>query len=110
MLPILQKRWLHTGIDIPAPTGTSIYAAAAGRVIHSGWIRGYGYAIMIDHGGGIISLYGHCSSLIAAADQVVARGEIIAKVGSTGWSTGPHVHFEVRENGDYVDPKPYLRN
>ncbi len=108
--PILQKRWLHTGIDIPAPTGTSIYAAAAGRVIHSGWIRGYGYAIMIDHGGGIISLYGHCSSLIASFDQVVSRGDVIAKVGSTGWSTGPHVHFEVRKNGDYVDPKPYLRN
>ncbi len=107
--PITRKKNFHTAIDLPAPQGTPIYAASEGIVINSRYLRGYGNAIMIDHGGGIITLYAHCSSLVAQLDQVVQRGDIVAKVGSTGWSTGPHLHFEVRKNGDYVDPKPYLR-
>ncbi len=109
MHPILRRRKLHSGIDLPAPSGTSIYAASDGVVIHSGWMRGYGKVIMLDHGGGIITLYAHCSSLVVQLDQVVERGQVIAKVGSTGRSTGPHLHFEVRKAGDYVDPKPYLK-
>ncbi len=106
--PTLKRRLLHTGIDVPAPRGTPIYAAADGRVIHSGWLGSYGYAIIVDHGGGIMTLYGHCSSLISAKDDYVKRGQNIAKMGSTGRSTGSHVHFEVRKNGEYVDPKPYV--
>ncbi len=106
--PTLKRRLLHTGIDVPAPRGTPIYAATDGRVIHSGWLGSYGYAIIVDHGGGIMTLYGHCSSLVSSKDDSVKRGQVIAKVGSTGRSTGNHVHFEVRKNGEYVDPKPYV--
>jgi len=100
---------LHTGIDIPAPTGTPITAAAAGTVIYSDWLGGYGKVIMLDHGGGIVTLYAHNSALIVSEGQTVARGATVAKAGSTGNSTGPHLHFEVRKNGSYVDPIPWLR-
>ncbi len=106
--PTLKRRLMHTGIDVPAPHGTPIYAATDGRVIHSGWLGSYGYAIIVDHGGGIMTLYGHCSSLVSKKDDYVKRGQTIAKVGTTGRSTGNHVHFEVRKNGEYVDPKPYV--
>ncbi len=106
--PTLKRRLLHTGIDIPAPRGIAIYAATDGQVVHSGWLGSYGYAIIVDHGGGIMTLYGHCSSLVAGKDEYVKRGQKIANVGSTGRSTGNHVHFEVRKNGEYVDPKPYV--
>lgn len=98
----------HTGLDIPAPQGTDIHAAAPGKVITSGWIRGYGYTIMIDHGGGLVTLYGHNSRLVASVGDVVDTGDVIAKCGSTGNSTGPHCHFEVRVNGKHTDPTPYL--
>lgn len=107
--PIFKTKKLHTGIDIPAPTGTAIKAAAAGTVIYADWLGGYGKCIMVDHGGGIVTLYAHNSSLTAKVGQTVSRGETIAKAGSTGNSTGPHLHFEVRKNGAYVDPLPWVK-
>lgn len=103
-------RWfrMHDGIDIAAPMGTSIKAAKEGRVVYSGWMGGYGYAIDIDHGNGIVTRYGHCSSLKARVGQRVSRGEVIAAMGSTGHSTGPHLHFEVHINGQAVDPRGYF--
>lgn len=107
--PIFQTRKLHTGIDIPAPTGTPVTAAADGTVVYSDWLGGYGMVVMIDHGGGIVTLYAHNSSLVGKNGQSVKRGDTVARIGSTGFSTGPHLHFEVRENGQYVDPITWLR-
>lgn len=107
--PIFKVKKLHTGIDIGAPTGTSIAAAADGTVIYADWLGGYGKAMMVDHGGGIVTLYAHNSSFVAKEGQKVKRGDTIAKAGSTGNSTGPHLHFEVRKNGAYVDPIPWLK-
>lgn len=107
--PIFKTKKLHTGIDIPAPTGSSVVAAADGTVIFSGVAGGYGNAIWIDHGGGIVTLYGHNSSLLVKEGQKVKKGDQISRAGSTGFSTGPHVHFEVRKNGKYEDPIPWLR-
>ncbi len=108
--PILGKRLMHTGIDIPAPGGTSIYAAKGGTVINAAYLGSYGNAVIIDHGGGIHTLYGHSSKLLVSEGDVVNKGDVVALVGSTGRSTGNHLHFEVRENGVYVDPKKYLFN
>lgn len=107
--PIFKVKKLHTGIDIGAPTGSKITAAADGTVIFADWLGGYGKAMMVDHGGGIVTLYAHNSSFIAKEGQKVKRGDTIAKAGSTGNSTGPHLHFEVRKNGAYVDPVPWLK-
>lgn len=103
-------RWgrIHEGIDIAAPTGTPIVAAASGRVIVSSWSGGYGYLVVIDHGNGIATAYAHNSSLVAGVGQDVAQGQLIAYVGNTGNSFGAHVHFEVRVNGAAVDPLGYL--
>jgi murein DD-endopeptidase MepM/ murein hydrolase activator NlpD len=103
-------RWgrMHEGIDIAASTGTPIWAAASGTVIHAGWLGGYGYLVVIDHGNGLATAYGHASAILVGAGQQVAQGETIALVGSTGHSTGPHLHFEVRVNGAAVDPLLYL--
>lgn len=98
----------HTGIDIGCSMYAPVYAAESGTVILSEWYGGYGYAVVIDHGGGITTLYGHNEELYVSVGQKVSRGETIAGAGSTGWSTGPHVHFEVREGGEYVDPMGYL--
>lgn len=106
--PILHTKKFHSGLDIPAPRGTSIVAASAGTVIFAGTKGGYGNCIMVDHGGGIVTLYGHCSSLVASVGQSVTKGQTIAKVGSTGQSTGNHCHFEVRVNGSTVSPNSYL--
>jgi murein DD-endopeptidase MepM/ murein hydrolase activator NlpD len=100
---------MHPGIDIGAPMGATITAAAAGRVILAGWYGGYGNAIIIDHGGSMSTLYGHCSQIFVASGQDVQRGQAIGAVGMTGRATGPHLHFEVRENGTPVDPTPRLR-
>ena len=108
--PITHKQSLHTGTDIMAPSGTPIHATGAGIVIMAGWNTAYGNMIIIDHGGGISSLYGHQSGLKAAEGETVQAGQIIGYVGSTGWSTGPHLHFEIREGGNPTDPLRFFPN
>jgi murein DD-endopeptidase MepM/ murein hydrolase activator NlpD len=106
--PILKTRKLHTGVDIGAPNGVKILAADSGTVIFSGWLGAYGQAIIIDHGAGISTLYGHQSELLVGEGDGVTKGQTIGRVGSTGWSTGPHLHFEVRTNGTPVNPIGYI--
>lgn len=106
--PITKKKSLHTGVDFPAPTGTPMYAAGAGVVLMAGWYGAYGNAVIIDHGGGYTTLYGHNSKLTVSVGQTVAAGQKVAEVGSTGWSTGPHLHFEVRLNGNPTDPMQFF--
>lgn len=106
--PIFGVEISHAGIDIGVPEGTPVQAADGGTVIESGWISGYGYTIIIDHGNGIQTLYAHNSSLIAGSGQSVSKGEVVAYSGQTGNVTGPHCHFEVRINGSPVDPMGYL--
>jgi murein DD-endopeptidase MepM/ murein hydrolase activator NlpD len=102
--PILHRRKLHTGVDFGASYGTPIHAAAGGTVIQACYTRGYGNCVIIDHGNGVTTLYGHCSELLVSQWQTVSQGQEIARVGSTGMSTGPHLHFEVRHNGVPVRP------
>ena len=106
--PIWGTTIYHSGIDIGVDEGTPVHAADGGVVIWSGWMGGYGYAVVIDHGNGLSTLYGHNSELAVDEGQSVAKGQVISYAGSTGNSTGPHVHFEVRVNGDPVDPMGYL--
>jgi murein DD-endopeptidase MepM/ murein hydrolase activator NlpD len=103
-------RWgrMHEGIDIAVPSGTPVHAAQSGRVIIAGWMGGYGNLVVIDHGGGLSTAYGHNSSFAVGAGSSVSQGQVVAYSGSTGNSTGPHVHFEVRVNGSPVDPLGYL--
>ena len=106
--PIWGTTIYHSGIDIGVDEGTPVHAADGGVVVWSGWMGGYGYAVVIDHGNGLSTLYGHNSELSVDEGQSVAKGQVISYAGSTGNSTGPHVHFEVRANGDPVDPMGYL--
>lgn len=106
--PIFNVRRLHTGIDIDGDTGDPIKAAAGGTVVSAGWQGGYGKCVIVVHSGGLATLYGHMSQIKVSAGQSVKKGQVIGKVGSTGYSTGPHLHFEVRVNGDCVDPMKYL--
>ncbi len=106
--PILKKMELHTGEDIGAPYGAKIVAADGGTVIFAGWLGAYGNAIIIDHGAGLSTLYGHQSLLLVNVGDTVFKGQTIGKVGSTGWSTGAHLHFEVRKNGTPVSPAGYV--
>lgn len=103
-------RWgrMHEGIDIAAGYGTPIVASASGVVIYAGWMGGYGNLVVVDHGNGIATAYGHNTSVTVGYGQSVAQGQLIAYSGNTGHSTGPHVHFEVRVNGTPVDPLGYL--
>jgi murein DD-endopeptidase MepM/ murein hydrolase activator NlpD len=100
---------LHEGIDISAPTGTDVFASMDGTVSFSGWDGAYGNLVIIDHGNGLKSYYAHNSKLLVTAGKAVSRGDHIADVGSTGNSTGPHCHFEIRENGTPVNPYNYLK-
>ena len=106
--PIFGTQRLHTGIDIGADYGDTVRAADGGVVIHSDWMGGYGNAVIIDHGNGISTLYAHNSQLLVSEGQSVAKGQAISRVGSTGYSTGPHLHFEVRQNGSPVNPLNFL--
>ncbi|MBE8955641.1 MAG: peptidoglycan DD-metalloendopeptidase family protein [Quinella sp. 2Q5] len=106
--PIFGSARFHSGIDIGADYGVPIHAAASGVVIEAGWIGGYGNTVMIEHGSGIVTLYGHNESLAVSVGQSVNQGDVIAYCGSTGNSTGPHCHFEVRLGGEPVSPWDYL--
>lgn len=105
------SRWgrTHKGLDFAASTGTNIYASASGTVTFSGWNSGgYGYLVIISHGNGVQTYYAHCSALLCSVGQTVSQGELIAKVGNTGRSTGSHLHFEIRVNGVAYNPALYL--
>lgn len=106
--PVLNTQKMHTGIDIPAPTGTPVVSVDGGRVIYSGVQGSYGNTVMVDHGNGKVSLYAHNSQLLVSVGQTVQKGQAIAKIGSTGMSTGPHLHFEIRINGKHTNPVPYI--
>jgi murein DD-endopeptidase MepM/ murein hydrolase activator NlpD len=108
MHPIFGVYRMHTGIDIDQQYGYPIKAVDEGTVAFSGWLTGYGNCVIIQHDLEYSTLYAHMNSRYATKDQQVVQGEIIGEVGSTGWSTGPHLHFEVRKNGDYVNPRDYL--
>ncbi len=99
---------IHKGLDIATYLGANVYAAASGKVIYAGWQSGYGNTIMIHHGSGITTLYGHLEKILARYGQNVDKGDPIGLVGSTGKSTGPHLHYEIRINGERVDPMGYL--
>lgn len=98
----------HTGIDIGGAIGTAIYAYRSGIVTFSGWGTGYGKYVKIDHGDGTVTYYAHCSELLVSAGQTVNEGQMICKIGMTGYTTGPHLHFEIRLNGVPVNPYPYI--
>lgn len=106
--PFNRRRAFHSGVDFPAPRGTPIYASAGGRVIFSGKRAHYGSTVEIAHGAGLVSRYAHASKLLVKEGQVVMPGEKIALIGSTGRSTGPHLHFEILRDGHFVDPSVYL--
>lgn len=107
--PITGVKTHHAGIDIPGAEGTPIFAAMDGVVMHAGSMGGYGNAVMIAHGGGIETLYGHMSKINVRLGAKIKKGEKIGLMGSTGQSTGPHLHFEVRVNGQDVDPLQYFK-
>lgn len=108
--PITKKTSMHTGIDIGASKGSEIYAANSGTVIVAGWSsKGYGNYVVIDHGGGKSTLYAHMSKIKTTKGAKVAKGDVIGLVGSTGWSTGPHLHFEILINGNHTNPMNYFK-
>ena len=104
-------RWgrLHAGTDVGVPVGTTVRASRAGQVVTAGWVGGYGNCVMIDHGDGVWTVYGHLSEFSTSVGSYVNQGDQIALSGNTGRSTGPHLHFEIRVNGSSVDPTPYLQ-
>lgn len=106
--PIFGTTKYHSGMDIAVDYGTPIHATNNGTVVYSGWLGGYGNCVMIDHGGGLVSLYGHNQSLNCSEGQYVNKGTVIAYAGSTGYSTGPHCHFEMRLHGEVTEPLNYL--
>ena len=102
--PLFGIASMHNGVDIAAAWGTPVRAAGAGTVVYAGWFGGYGKLVVVDHGGGVATLYGHLSSILVSPGQRVGPGHVVGRVGSTGYSTGPHLHFEIRLNGRPVDP------
>jgi murein DD-endopeptidase MepM/ murein hydrolase activator NlpD len=106
--PIFGINRFHTGIDIAAPYGTTVKAAAGGEVIQAGYFGGYGYSVMLYHGGGYATWYAHLSNIKVSIGQMVERGKPVGNIGSTGWSTGPHLHFEIRIHGAPQDPMGFL--
>jgi murein DD-endopeptidase MepM/ murein hydrolase activator NlpD len=106
--PILHEARPHEGIDVTAPYGAPIEAPANGTVIQSGWEAGYGNTVVLDHGYGVVTKFAHASRILVRVGEKVKRGELIAQVGNTGLSTGPHLHYEVRVNGRPVDPRRYI--
>jgi len=106
--PFTGGREMHQGIDIVAPSGTPIVAAADGRVVYSGWRSGWGRCVEVNHGNGLISFYAHCQSLLASVGDQVTRGKTIARVGSSGRATGVHLHYGVMKNGSWTDPANYI--
>ncbi|MBS0254366.1 MAG: M23 family metallopeptidase [Proteobacteria bacterium] len=106
--PVLGGRRAHKGVDLSAPTGTPVYATADGMVGRADWFSSYGLYVAVEHGGALETRYGHLSRLNVAAGQMVHKGDVIGYVGSTGRSTGPHLHYEVRIAGEAVNPVPYL--
>ena len=101
-------REFHAALDIAAPEGADVVASADGEVVYAGWYGGFGNSVLIDHGGGIVSQYSHCSSVNCAEGDKVKKGQTVAKVGSTGFSTGPHLDYRVYVNGEVVNPREYL--
>lgn len=104
-------RWgtLHPGVDLACAEGTPYYAPAAGTVILARWNGGYGYNVMIDHGGGVVSVYGHSSKLLVKEGQRVKAGDLLGLTGNTGYSFGAHLHYEIRINDKPIDPVPFMR-
>lgn len=106
--PITNRYSFHEGVDLAGNFGDPVRAARSGTVTYAGWLEGYGYTVIIEHGQGITTLYGHNSSLSVNIGQNVRAGQTIASVGSTGQSTGPHVHFEIRKNNEAINPLSYI--
>jgi len=106
--PVFKTKIVHTGLDIEAPHGTPVKAAARGEVLFTGWLKGYGQVIILDHGGDMTTVYAHLSGIDVREGQVVEQGTPIGRVGNTGVATAPHLHFEVRINANAVDPLNYL--
>jgi Membrane proteins related to metalloendopeptidases len=107
--PFSGRRDFHTGLDIKGPSGRAIVVSKSGVVVYAGWMSGYGRTVVVDHGGGYTTLYGHCSRLMVRSGSRVQQGQTVAAVGSTGRSTGSHLHFEVRVNGRPINPLRVLR-
>ena len=106
--PIYGTRRLHAGTDFGVDEGTPVHAADGGVVVEAGWVSGYGYTVIIDHGNGMSTLYAHNSDVAVSPGQTVSKGQVVSYSGNTGGSTGPHLHFEVRINGEPTDPMGYL--
>jgi murein DD-endopeptidase MepM/ murein hydrolase activator NlpD len=107
--PFLGRPSMHTGMDFRGDVGDAIRTTGNGRVVSAGWSGGYGKMIEIDHGHGLITRYGHLSAIVVQVGQSVKTGQVIGRMGSTGRSTGPHLHYETRVDGDAVDPQRFLR-
>jgi murein DD-endopeptidase MepM/ murein hydrolase activator NlpD len=107
--PFLGRLALHPGVDLAEAYGAEIHAAASGRVVHAGPAGGYGIMVEIDHGNGLATRYAHMSEMLVEEGEAVDKGAALGKLGSTGRSTGPHLHYEVRVDGEPVDPERYLR-